>query len=627
VERPAEAKAREEFPPLRPAPKPAARPVPKGKGKPAARRRRSFSLPIVPILGGAAGLALVAALAWFLLLKKTPPELASVTPAAVEAGQPVTLAGRHFADEPSANTVLFGTAAGQVTAASDTELKVVVPAGIKAQVPVVVQTKGGRSAPVMLTVQATAKATALEPDVALPGQVVLVKGEGLQGQKVSAQVAGIDSPSVETSAEGARVTIPVVPLPEGATTSLVLKVGNAPPASFDLILGRLPFVAEVSPESGAVGEPVTLKGRGFLPDPQANAVTFSGQPALVVSATPTELVVVAPPLPAGDIAPEAKIVVAAGGSVSAGTSVFALQRGTTSAFVPRFFAAPVAEYPGEGLVFVSTELGPVILLGGPAGAASTAERAVKLSAALNALVEAAPSKPPALEQREGPPAVGVAGASSPLLVATPEDAAAYSRGWDPGRRSGRSVTPAAVARHWTALLQDYLGLFLLRERPVRMIAMSPRGKVLTEIYGEANRRAPSGNNVPGSIVLPTPPSMAAGLRQMALVVSGESGRAAAAVEGRWDGTIEDPDLGTRRFEFLVRSENGRLAGTVTIWQGPIEVRAAARDIGFDRGSVRFTADQQGAAYRFKGTLEGNAVTGTVDRPGRAPARFNLRFVE
>jgi hypothetical protein len=83
--------------------------------------------------------------------------------------------------------------------------------------------------------------------------------------------------------------------------------------------------------------------------------------------------------------------------------------------------------------------------------------------------------------------------------------------------------------------------------------MSPRGKVLTEIYGEANRRSPGGTSVPSSLVLPTPAGMAAGLRQLALVVSGEAGRAAVAVEGRWDGTIEDPDLGTRRFELQLRT--------------------------------------------------------------------------
>jgi hypothetical protein len=628
-ERPAEAEEPADFPALRPAPprKPAARPGGRSRGR---ARRRSFSLPslpLVPILGGLFALAAVGALVWYFLLRGTPPELVSVTPETVEAGQPVTLAGRHFAAEPAGNTVLFGAARGQVTAAADAELKVVVPAGVKAQVPVVVETKGGRSKPVVLTVLVAAKATALEPDVALPGQVVLVKGEGFAGQKLSAQVAGMAA-TVEATADGARVTVPAVPLPEGAKTSLVLQAGTTPAKTFDLYLGRLPLVLELAPARGTVGDRVVIKGRGFLPDPLANTVTFAGQAALVLSASASELAVVVPAPPAGVPAGELPVVVAAGGRTSAGTVPYVVQRGATSGFVPRFFAAPVNEAPGPGLAFVSTELGPVLLLGGPADAPSTAERAVRTSAALNALVAGAASKPPAFELRERPqPAVGVVGDVRPLLVPTAEDATAYSRNWESGRGSGRRVSPLALARHWAALLQDYVGLFLYRQRPLQMVALSPRGKVLTEIYGEANRRAPGGTSVPQSLVLPTSDVMAAALRQLALVVSVEAGRAATAVEGRWDGTIQDPELGTRRFEVLLRTEGGRLAGTLTTFRGKIEVKAALRDIGFDRGTVRFTADQQGTAYRFKGTLAGNRVTGTVERDGKPPAAFTLDFVE
>ena len=111
------------------------------------------------------------------------------------------------------------------------------------------------------------------------------------------------------------------------------------------------------------------------------------------------------------------------------------------------------------------------------------------------------------------------------------------------------------------------------------------------------------------------------------MTGGEAGRAAAAVEGRWNGTIEDPDLGTRRFELQLRGEGGRLAGTLTTWRGKIEVKSPVRDVGFDRGAVRFTADQQGTAYQFRGTLEGNTVQGAIERAGKPPARFTLTFVE
>jgi hypothetical protein len=205
--------------------------------------------------------------------------------------------------------------------------------------------------------------------------------------------------------------------------------------------------------------------------------------------------------------------------------------------------------------------------------------------------------------------------------------AAYSRSWQGTRGGGRRVTASALARHWAAVLQDYIGLFLYRQRPLRVLALSPRGKVLNDIYGEAARRAPGGTGVPTAIVLPTSTSVASDLRAMALVVSTEGGRAAVAAEGRWVGTIQDADLGDRPFTVQMRSEGGRLAGTITTSAGGIDLVAPLREVAFDRGNVRFTADLQGAAYRFKGALEGNTLSGTIDRPGRPPARFTLQYAE
>ncbi len=280
-----------------------------------------------------------------------------------------------------------------------------------------------------------------------------------------------------------------MPLPEGSATQLVLSAGSAPPKTFDIYIGRLPLVIDVAPKFGAIGDPVVLTGRGFMPDPHQNAVTFAGQPALVLKASTTSLTVIAPPPPPDEVQPDLPVVVAAGGRASTGAAAFKLTRTSSSGYLPRFFAAPVVEFPGSGYAFVSTELGPVLLLGGSAEAASTADRAVTLAAALNALVTNAEAKPPAFELRERPqPGVGVVGDVRTFLVPTAEDAEAYSKNWETGRGAGRRVAPAAVARHWAALLQDYFGLFLYRQRPLRLAAISPRGKVFTEIYGEANRQ-------------------------------------------------------------------------------------------------------------------------------------------
>ena len=603
------------FPSLRPSHKAA------GKGRPGGRRRRAVALPSVPLplLGGVLGLAVIGGLAWLFLFRASAPQLRSIAPEQAEAGQPVTLTGTGFAGDAAGNTVLFGALRGTVTSASKTEIQAVVPVGVDAQVPVVVETKGGRSAPVMLTVAATAKATAIEPEVAMPGQTVLIRGEGFAGQHVTVEMGGLPATSVEASADGVRAVVPALGLPEGSPTPVVVTIPGKPARSFELLVGRLPLVMKIEPASGTAGDRVVLQGRGFAPAPAANAVTFGGQPALVLKAAAVSLTVVVPAAPATDVQPDVPIVVTANGRASSANASFRVARGGSGTFVPRFYAAPVAEYPADGLAFVSTALGPVILLGGAAEASSTADRAAALADQLNGLVAAAASKPLAFESRDSPqPAVAVVGEVKPLLAPTAEDVAAYSRPWDNPRGGGRRVSAQALARHWAAVLQDYIGLFLYRQRPLKMLALSTRGKVLNDVYGEAARRAPGGTGVPTSVVLPTPTTLASELRAMALVVSAEGGRAAVAVEGRWQGTIQDPDLGDRPFSVQIRSEGGRLAGTITTSAGGIDLRAPLRDLGFDRGSVRFTADLQGAAYRFKGTLDGNTVNGTIDRPGRPP---------
>ena len=620
--------APEPFPPLRPA-RPAARPA----AKPAAvrkrpARRRGFSMPSLPlpVVGGALALVLVAGLVWLLLPRSKPPELVSITPSRVDAGQTVTLSGTHFAKAPGDNTVLFGSLPGKVSAASATELKVVVPQQARAELAVTVETKAGRSAPVRLNVLPVATASAVDPDVAMPGQSVVIHGDGFSAQNVAVRFAGLPAASIEDIAGGLKVVVPEITLPEGSATTVTVESGGQPARSFPFILGRLPLVLEASPSKGTLGEKITLKGRGFAPQARANAVTIGGEPTLVLSASATSLTVIAPAPPAGELSPEFPIVVRVGTRSSSGRTSFAYERGSTSGFPLRFFPAPVTEYPAEDLAFVSTELGPTLLLGGPSGAGTTSERATELAAALNAAVDSETRQRVVFELRERPePAVALVGAPRPLLVATQADVNAYAKPW--AGAAARRVTPAVLARHWLALLQDYFGLFLRRERPLRVLTTSPYGQVLGEIYSEAGRRAPGGPNVPASIVLPTPSAMASALRQLALVVAAEGGRSAVALEGTWQGTIQDVDRGERSFRVVVRQEKGRLAGELTTGQGGIEIGSPLRDIAFEHGNVRFTANLDGAPHQFQGKLVDVTVTGTITRPKRDPASFTMQYAQ
>ena len=572
-------------------------------------------------------IALLGAAGWWFFLRATPPTLTAVNPPTVESGQPATLTGKSFAAEPGANTVLFGGQQATVSAATESQLTVVVPDGLgdASTVPVVVTTPTGSSQPVPVTLLRKPRVIALEPDVALSGESIVIRGERLTAP-VSVTIGGLPAEVAETTEETVRVVVPELALPEGQKAEVVVKSGDTAATPAELFIGRLPLVLEISPANGEVGESVVVTGRGFAPEPGGNIVTFGDTPALVLASAPTELTVVAPAAATG-ASPDVPVVVTVGGRSSSDNARFTTRRMTTSVFRPRFFAAPVMQYPDELLVIVSTQLGPVLLLGGSGEGTSTAVRAAEAAATLNNLVAAAASREIEIELRDNPPSIGVAGEPGPLLVATPADAAAYGKPWEAGARSGPRLNPRTVARHWAAILRDYVDLFLYRRRPLEVLALSPRGEVFKGIYGESARRAPDGSGVATGIVYPTSERMATALRAAALVPSGGSAAREVAVEGRWSGQLEAPETGAYRFE--ARFERGRagLAGSITAWRGEIEARSPLRNIRYRGRTLHFTADLQGASLEFEGELDDTRINGTVRRPGRSPATFTMSYVE
>ena len=541
---------------------------PRGR-RPTHRGRRS-ALPVVPLVGGLVLVAAAGGAVWWFFLRAAPASAPTAAP------------------------------------------------GAPTRPPAAVPGKPARAA-------APSPGVTLQPDVALPGESVLIRG--LPQAPATVTIGGAAAEVTETTAEGIRVLVPNLPLSPGQSAEVVVRSGSAKSPKLELVIGRLPLILGINPARGALGDRVVLTGRGFDTRAQANTVTFGGAPALVLAASATELTVVVPPPPTGGT-PDVPVVVSTPGRTSGRDRSFTLQRSVTSAFVPRFFAAPVTEHPGEDFAFVSTELAPVLLFGGPGTSGSTALRAADVAASLNRLVERAASRRVDVELRDRPsPSVAVVGEARPLLSATPEDVAAYARGWDPSARHGPRLSTQVLTRHWAALLRDYFGLFLYRERPLEVAALSPRGAVFREIYSEATRRQAGGTGVPASVVYPPTEAMAASLRLAALVPSTDRPREWIAVEGRWQGTIDDPDTGSRRFEVRFEASGGGLRGSLTTWRGKLELSAPLRDVSFSRGTLRFTADQQGTAHRFEGTLHDVAISGAAAREGRAPAPFSLQLAE
>jgi hypothetical protein len=612
-----------------PAGAPAARPAPAPRA-----RMRAPGIPAVPraaIVAVAAAVLTAGAFYAYSHSKRPPPVLSSITPPKAEVGTTITINGTGFEDSASDNTVRFGEAVATVTNASATSLAVTVPeVAVPAAkgISITVQGKGGRSNALFVKIARLPRITRLEPDVALPGTEVTVHGQHFDGGPVTVRLGGEKVEVKDATAESLRVKVPDTAGTEGQSVSVTVEMGTDTARGVPLLLGRLPLIVDVSPSFGAIGQRVTIKGRGFDPVATANKVTIGGTPALVLAAGANELQVAAPAAPTTGSQETLPVVVEARGATSSGRSTFALAHPLSGNARLRFFPAPAAQGAPDRYAFISTEIGPVLLLTGKADAGTTAERADRVATALNALMESALSRPVSLEVREAPaPAVAIAGGAV-VVSATPDDVEGYAQAWDPGAKPTRS-TPRQIAGYWAALLQDYVTLFGQGQRPSRTAEMTPRGRVLVDLYAEAQRRGAVGG-VPVGTLYELPPAALKNVRELALLLpSGGPASAGVAVAGHWEGTMADAEA-ERSIEVQLQVDGGHLGGSLTTKTGGIAVRTPLQQVTYEKGLLKFVTASGGGTRQFRGALEGGTLAGSIFKDAAAKdavGRFSLRYVE
>jgi hypothetical protein len=595
-----------------------------------ARTARRSGGKLLPVLAGAAALLLAGGGAFYAirLVSSPAPALSTVSPARAEPGKPVTLTGTGFSDSAGGNTVRFGDAPGTVTAASDTELTVTVPAALPtaAEVSVTVETRGGRSNALRLPLRSLPRMTSLQPDVAMPGAEVLITGHKLDGKNLTVTVGGVRATVKDARANAVRIEVPRIEgMLEGQGVLVALGAGGEAATPLTLTLGRLPLLTKLEPLRAEAGDRIAVHGRGFDPDPAGNVVTFAGEPGLVVAATESRLDVVVPAVPASGNLFSAPVVVRARGSASTGPFELAVLRPSSGTFLPRFYPAAMLEDPRR--VFISSEAGPLFVLSSADDSPSIRERGLRVAAALNALFKAGAAAP-AIEVRGGDrPGLYAAGAAQPIVRVTAEDAAGYSQPWNAAMK-GRRVGTAALASHWAALLGDYLTLFVLKQRPTRVAEVSSRGKVLLELHAQGERRLGRGEGVPAGLLMPPAPAMAAAMRDLALDVAtrGHSVPGAALV-GRWTGTMEDVDGGPRAIQVTLRLEGTRLAGSISTRAGKLSMDVPLKAVTYDKGTLSFEVGG-GAARRFRGSASGSTLSGSIfDEAQKQTGQFTLQYVE
>ncbi|MCM2254042.1 MAG: IPT/TIG domain-containing protein [Vicinamibacteria bacterium] len=562
--------------------------------RPADKEEKKKALPRPLLVALATALLVGGGAAAWIASQGPPPTILGITPPKAEAGQDVSIAGTGFA---AGAVVRFDGQEAEIASVEPERVIVKVPqayAGKGAsQVRITVEVAGARSATVFLRVFDGPRLAKLSPEVAMPGEEVVVTGERLEGKAHEAVVRGLPAEVLEVAAGRIRLRVPDVPGPQGQQVPVSVKADEDWSNALKLVLGRLPIVIETVPPGGQANQVVTLNGYGFAPDPAANRVTFGGRPALVLQSTPNTLTAVVPGGDAATSLARAAVAIEVGGVRSGNPLTFALSRPSGAFYLPRFFAEPAPGAPGRAIV--SCEAGPVLLLADAAGGGSVARRAVAVAEALNAhFVAARPGK----VERRGPEVL-VGG--KVLVAATAVDAAAHDG----------AVGAETLAAHWTALLADLTTLFALKDRPTLLLERTARAAVLDQLWKEARRVAP-GAGVPPPLVAGLGASGWRALRELALTPVPESASSGGlAVVGAWQGELQAPGQTARPLQLRLAMAGGRLEGFVTARAGKVTGDLPLRDVALRGRAVRFTFDFGDGALAFEGTLAGARLAGTV----------------
>ena len=581
-----------------------------------------------PLLAVAAAVVVLAALAggYFAWSASQTPRITAVSPARVTAGNTLTLTGTNLGEIVAATAASMGGRPARVVQASGDRLQIEVPElpmtpGQDTSVPIVVTAGGRESKPARVAVYQAPRLKSLAPEVAMPGEDVVLTGTSL-GAGVKVRFGDAEAQVVSASPVSLTVRVPSLPGTPGTEVQVVAAMGADPSNALTFVVGQVPLVTGIEPRSAAPGDLVTVAGRGFNPLLLANRVTVGGVPALVVNAGPRGLEFVVPRAIAG----EGTIAITVAGSTHVGQeemSISALPEPVGFQFV----AEPFEDVPGHEHAAVATGLGPAFILTAAKGK-SAAERAYEAQKRFNDAAQVLRSTRTAeIRARYEPaPVVYLVTRDTVLLDVTDADAEAYNEDWTHRRVKGARVTAARLATWWEAVARDLVLLLLRGEKPQYAQALAPEGKVLADLHDAARRSAAVG--VPSTLLAEAKAPMREALRAVALhvpatvgapvthadgsVPAGADGAPALKLDGSWRGN--ETENGVRKpINILFHGGTGSLT-----YERALSMTVAVLAVQQQKDVVRFEV-RTGAGIRFyRGKWDRGRITGklTSDPEGR-----------
>jgi hypothetical protein len=218
------------------------------------------------------------------------PSIESIDPQKGPPGSHVTIHGKHFSALLTGNVVTLSGQPVVVRSATPDTLDVIVPA-VPSGGPfmVRVQQAGEAASKVSFEVMAATSITELAPPRGGPGSELTIRGHGFSTTAKQNRVYLNNAPLTVKSATESRL---VVQLPAKVASGKILVdvqgAGRAYSAE-PFVVQRPPTVLELTPERGAPGASVTLRGTNFGTDPEVVEVKLGETKLLVREARDTSL--------------------------------------------------------------------------------------------------------------------------------------------------------------------------------------------------------------------------------------------------------------------------------------------------------------------------------------------------
>ncbi|MER2996789.1 DUF7619 domain-containing protein [Pontibacter populi] len=220
------------------------------------------------------------------------PGITGFAPESGKFGTEVIVTGKKFSTEPALNKVFFNGLPATIISASETELKVIVPANATSGNLRIQTNDGVTQSTDGFEVYQPPVVSSFSPMEGVVGTTVTLQGKHLTEEWLQTIKLG-DQTCEIISREGNSVVIKV---PEGATTATfeaISKGGEAQTINA-FVVWHQPVIETLSKNIEKAGATIEITGINFAPAVERNQVMFGKVKAQVLQATPSLLMVQVP---------------------------------------------------------------------------------------------------------------------------------------------------------------------------------------------------------------------------------------------------------------------------------------------------------------------------------------------